>query len=181
MKRVRVVSLTVGLLACATALLPLSASARLPKPKTALIVPFKSIDGISLGTSRAKALERWGPGSLCSVGTRGRETCSWFADSVSDYPVEAGVLELAGGRVCGMLIRAGSNSRSAKLTITRLKRWRTKQGVGVGSKLQAAKRVLGTLLVMRRGVTTAFQPGYSGKTRQQVEEITIFKQGCNVT
>jgi hypothetical protein len=74
--------------------------------------------------------------------------------------VEGGVLELAGGKVCGMLIRAGSNSRSHDLSITKLKKWKTEEGVGVGSTLKAAKKVLGKLLVEKRGV---------------------FKKGCNVT
>jgi hypothetical protein len=181
MKRVRAGALTVGVLACAAALLPLSSSARLPKPTSALIVPFASIDGVSLGTSKAKALERWGPADQCVIGTGGRDTCVWIARSATDFPAEAGVLELAGGRVCGMLIRAGSSSRAPALTITRLKKWKTKEGVGLGSTLRAAKRVLGRLVVERRGVTTAFQPGFSGNGRQQVANITIYRTRCPVT
>ena len=184
MKRVRAISLTVGLLACAAALLPLSASAGLPKPRVALIVPFTSLDGVSLGTTKAQALQKWGRGgpSLCSFNPIiRRDTCGWFAQTTVDFPIESAALELSGGRVCGMFIRAGSSSRSSNLTITGLKRWKTKEGVGLGSTLRAAKKVLGKLRVEKRGIITIFGPNISGKRPNQVGEITIFRKNCPVT
>ncbi len=182
MTRSRIAKLAAGLTAGAALAAPLAASAGLPKPRTALIVPFKSVDGITLGvTTKAKALAAWGAGDGCSVGTGGRDTCVWFARSSTDFPVEAGVLEIAGGKVCGILIRGGTGLRSSALSITRLKRWRTAGGVGIGSTLRAAKAVTGRLVSDRRGVTTAFLPGTKGAATRQVAEIRIFKRGCEVT
>ena len=90
MSRIRVLLFAAGLLASAAALLPLASSADLPKPKSGLIVPFKSMDGVSMGTSKAKVLQKWGAGNGCSIGTGGRDTCVWFATGTTDFPVEAG-------------------------------------------------------------------------------------------
>jgi hypothetical protein len=70
------------------------------------------------------------------------------------------VLELKDGKVCGMYIRAGVNFRDGSLSITRLKDWDTKEGVGLGSTMRKAKRVLGgTTVKTKHRVTTAFHPG----------------------
>jgi hypothetical protein len=182
MKPPHILGLALALLAGAAALLPAMASSALPKPRAALIVPFKSVDGITLGvTTKAQALARWGASDVCSIGRGRRDTCGWFARSTTDFPVEAGVLEISGGKVCGILIRGGTNSRAQSLTITRLRKWKTAGGVGLGSTLRAAKTVLGKLVVERRGVTTAFAPGTVGRSRQQVGEIRIFRSTCPVT
>jgi hypothetical protein len=118
----------------------------------------------------------------CGIGTGGRDTCVWFAASRTDYPVEAGVLELKGAKVCGMYIRAGVNFRNGSLSITRFKNWKTKEGVGLGSRMRKAKRVLGGKTVKtKHRVTTAFLPGNSSESKNKVGWIEIFKQGCNVT
>jgi hypothetical protein len=158
------------------------ASAAPPKPKQALIVPFQSIGKIKLGITKSKAFGAWGSTSLCNVGTGGRETCDWLSTAPTDFPEEGGVLELKGGKVCGMLMRAGTDAVHGGLTITRLKKWKTKEGVGLGSSLKAAKHVLGgKLVVAKHHVTTAILEGTTPSTSKKVEEITIFKQGCQVT
>jgi hypothetical protein len=168
--------------AAATALLaPMTASAALPTPSQARIVPFKSIGPIEFGTSKAKAFDKWGA-TQCAVGTGGRTTCAWLSSSSSDFPEQGAVLELVDGKVCGMLIRAGTNSSSGELTITRLKKWKTEEGVGLGSRLKAAKQVLGGKLVVKKHhVTTAFSGGFTSASRNKVETLTIYKDGCNVT
>jgi hypothetical protein len=174
-----------GLAACVAAVtalvVPASAAAALPTPSQARIVPFKSIGPIEFGTSKAKAFSKWGA-APCAVGTGGRTTCIWLSDSSTDYPEQGAVLEFVDGKVCGMLIRAGTNSTSGELTITRLKKWRTDEGVGLGSRLKAAKQVLGGKLVVRKHhVTTAFSGGFTSASQNKVEELTIYKDGCNVT
>jgi hypothetical protein len=182
MKRARVWGSAVFVAATAALVAPMAASAALPTPNHAKIVPFKSIGPIGFGTTKAQAFSKWGSTSQCAVGTGGRDTCVWSSTSSSDYPEQSAVLELVNGKVCGMLIRAGTNSNSGELTITRLKKWKTDEGVGLGSKLRAAKQVLGGKLVAKKHhVTTAFTGGYTTASQHQVEELTIYKDGCNVT
>ena len=106
----------------------------------------------------------------------------WSGSTTTDFPEQAAVLELSGGKVCGMEIRAGTNSRTDRLTITKLKKWKTKEGVGLGSKLKAAKQLLGgKLVVTRHHVTTAIFGGSTDSTKNKVEEIRIFKENCPIT
>lgn len=178
MKRVRMWGFAAFVATAAVLLAPMTASAALPTPNKARIVPFKSIGPIKFGTSKAKAFSKWGKGD-CAVGTGGRDTCTWLSSSPSDFPPEGGVLELANNKVCGMLIRAGTSFGSGKLTITRLKKWKTKKGVGLGSSLKAAKRVLGgKLAVKKHHVTTSFVGGTTPSTQKRVADIYIFKDGC---
>ena len=157
------------------------AAAALPTPNHALVVPFQSIGVVKFGTKKSTAIDKWGQPS-CAIGTGGRDTCVWSASTSTDFPEQAAVLELSGGKVCGMEIRAGSNFQSDSLTITKLKKWKTKEGVGLGSKLKAAKHVLGgKLVVTRHHVTTAISGGFTDSTTNKVEEIRIFKENCPIT
>jgi hypothetical protein len=161
---------------------PSVASAALPRPKHALVTPFQSIGKIKFGITKATAFSVWGSTSLCSVGTGGRDTCDWLSTASTDFPEEGGVLELKHGKVCGMLMRAGTDVVHHKLTITRLKKWKTKEGVGLGSSLSSAKHVLaGKLVATKHHVTTAILGGTTASTSKKVEEIQIFKRGCQVT
>ena len=170
-----------SVVAIAALTLVAGASAALPKPKQALVVPFQSIGPIKFGTSKSKAFHDWGSGD-CAVGTRGRTTCTWLSSSPTDFPEEGTILELSGGKVCGMEMRAGSNVAGDSLTITKLKKWKTKEGVGLGSKLKAAEAVLGGKpIVTRHHVTTLVEGGFLPSTEKKVEEIQIFKKGCAVT
>ncbi len=181
MKRAHPWRLGVAAIAISALLAPSIASAALPKPKQALVVPFQSIGKIKFGIGKSKAFDFWGTTNLCGVGTGGRDTCDWLSTESNDFPEEGGVLELKDGKVCGMLMRAGTDVRD-RLTITRLKNWKTKEGVGLGSSLKAAKHVLGgKLVVTKHHVTTAILGGTTPSTTKKVEEISIFKQGCEVT
>lgn len=177
----------IALIAAAAAALLLApalawAAGGLPKPKHALVVPFKAMGAVRLGSSKAAALKAWGPANQCAVGTGGRTTCVWLSPLSTDYPEQGGILELSHGKVCGMEIRAGTNVRTGHLTITRLRKWKTAKGVGLGSRLKAAKQVLGgRLVVQRHHVTTVFGEGTTPASRALVEEITIFRAGCTVT
>jgi hypothetical protein len=158
------------------------AGAALPKPTRALVVPFKSIGPIGFGTSKAKVFDKWGQGMCAHEDTTGQDTCVWLASSTRDYPPEGAGVQLKNGRVCGMLIRAGTNFDDGTLTITRLKNWRTEEGVGLGSRIRAAKKVLGgTTSKRRNGVTTTFSHGFSSESRNKVEAIDIYKDDCRVT
>jgi hypothetical protein len=182
MKHARAVRVATFAAAAAALVAPSVTTAALPKPTQARIVPFKSFGAVGLGTSKAKAFDKWNPADDCVVGTGGRDTCVWFSNSRTDFPVEAAVLELSGGKVCGMLIRAGEPFRGGDISITRLKRWKTEEGVGLGSKLRRARRVLGGKLVdEKRRVTTGFFPATTDGSENLVGEIRIFKRGCEVT
>lgn len=178
LRRFAMVAAAAALLAPAAAW----AAGGLPKPKHALIVPYKSMGAVKLGSTKAQAFVRWGPSHLCAVGTGGRTTCTWLSAAATDYPEQGGILEIAHGKVCGMEIRAGTSAATGHLTITRLKQWRTAKGVGLGSKLKVAKHVLGgKLVVAHHHVTTVFGAGTTPQSAKLVEEIIIYKAGCTVT
>jgi len=182
MERSRVVVLAVAATAIVAVLAPATAAASLPTPTHAKIKPFKKIGAVKLGISKAQAIEKWGAGA-CSLEDGGGETCVWLSASPTDFPPEGAAVQLFGGEVCGMFIRAGTPFSGDGLTITSLKKWKTEEGVGLGSKLKAAKKVLGggKLLKEKHGVTTALNPGLTPSSENRVLEITIFKTGCNVT
>lgn len=182
MKHVRAVQVATLVFTAAALVVPSAATGALPKPTKARIVPFESFGAVGLGTSQAKAFDKWNPADDCVAGTGGRDTCVWFSNSRTDFPVEAAVLEIANGKVCGLLIRAGEPFRGGDISITRLKRWKTEEGVGLGSKLRQAKKVLGGKLVdEKRRITTAFSPATTDGSENLVGEIRIFKRGCEVT
>lgn len=167
--------------AAVAVLLPALAGAALPKPTTARVVPFKSIGQIQFGTSKAAAFQSWGQGMCAHEQTTGQDTCAWLAAGTQDFPPEGTALQLANGKVCGMLMRAGT-SPGGTLTITRLKKWRTKEGVGLGSKMRDAKKLLGGKTVLRKHhVTTVLSPGTTSESRNKLEAIEIYKDGCHVT
>jgi hypothetical protein len=182
MNRARAWTLAVVGASIAALAAPTIAPAALPKPRQALIAPFVGFGKVKLGITKSRAFEIWGQADDCRIGTGGRDTCVWFSSSRTDFPVEGGVLELNDGKVCGMFIRAGTNFRDGSLTITRLKRWKTEEGVGLGSRMRAAKRVLGGRTIKtRHHVTTLFRPGTSQESRRKVGQIDIFKENCPVT
>lgn len=158
------------------------AGAALPKPSRALVVPFKSIGPVKFGTSKATVFQKWGQGMCAHEDTTGQDTCVWLAEGTIDLPPEGSGVQLKGGKVCGMMIQAGVNLRDGSLTITKLKNWKTEEGVGLGSRMRKAKALLGGKTVKRkRGVTTALSPGTSESTRGKLARIDIFKDGCRVT
>jgi hypothetical protein len=182
MKSTHTWKLAAAVLATCALVGPSLASAALPRPNHALVTPFHSIGKIRLGIAKPDAFGVWGATSLCSVGTGRRVTCDWLSPAATDFPEEGGVLELKGGEVCGMLMRAGTDAVHGSLTVTRLKQWKTKEGVGLGSSLSSAKHVLGgKLVVTKHHVTTAILGGTTTPTSKKVEEIKIYKQGCEVT
>jgi hypothetical protein len=68
------------------------------------------------------------------------------------------------------------------LTVTRLTGWKTKRANGLGSSLTAAARSLGGgLMASRHHVRTSILGGATPSTKGKVQEITIFRQGCEVT
>ncbi len=165
------------------AAVPAAASAALPEPNRAKIVPFKSIGPIKFGTTQATAFTKWGTGNCAHEDTTGQDTCAWHAFGTPTLPPEGGVLQLENSKVCGMSIQAGVPFQAgAPLAITGLKKWETQEGVGLGSSLRAAKKVLGGELVVRRHqVTTAFSAGSTPSTDRKVQRIHIYKDGCPVT
>jgi hypothetical protein len=182
MKARRTLTVAISVAAVVALLVPALGSAALPRPTRALVVPFKSIGAIKFGTTKAQAVQAWGQPMCAHEDTTGQDTCVWLSSSPNDFPPEGTAVQLRGGKVCGVMMRAGTNFRTGTLTITRLKQWKTEEGIGLGSKMNDAKKLLGGVAVKRRnGVTTALSPGTTSASRNQLEGIEIFKDGCHVT
>jgi hypothetical protein len=176
------------LLVGAGLLVPTAGIAALPKPKTATIKPLKSIDGISLGMAKAKVVSQWGvpvyPNGDSACGStrydRG-ETCVWFGrDAIPTLPPEGGVVHFnSAGKVCHVSIQAGVGLRSPNaLVITRLKRWKTAAGIGLGSSIAAAKRAHGGQFLGGRGTTQFFFGTGTPPSQRRVVKIGLYLKPC---
>jgi len=178
----RTLTVAISGAAAVALLVPALGAAALPEPTRALVVPFKSIGPIKFGTSKARVFQKWGQGMCAHEDTTGQDTCVWLSESPRDFPPEGTAVQLKGGEVCGMMMRAGTNFRDGTLTITRLKEWRTEEGIGLGSKMRKAKKLLGGTTVKRKHhVTTVLSPGTTDASRNKLEGIEIYKDGCHVT
>jgi hypothetical protein len=108
------------------ALLPATASAALPTPKTTTIVPGKSIGGVAVGMSVKRALAIWGPGSLCTEATV-QDSCNWIGtdrQGAASFNVVKGkvvLITISTGRKGDDLIYAGP-----------LQKWKTRKKVRLG-------------------------------------------------
>jgi hypothetical protein len=178
----RRLTVAISVAAMVALLAPALTGAALPEPTRALVVPFKSIGPVKFGISKARVVQKWGQPQCAHEDTTGMDTCVWLSESPRSFPPEGTGIQIRNGEVCGMMMRAGTNFRSGELTITRLKDWKTEEGVGLGSKMRRAKRLLGGETVKRKHhVTTAFSPGTTDASRHKLEGIDIFKDGCRVT
>lgn len=179
MQRLRVTWLSIGLVACTAALLPTTAPAALPQPRSAVVKPFRSMGGLELSSTLAKAQRKWGSGNGCGQVKGGDRNCVWFDQASTDFPVESASIRISAGEICGIAIRAGTNRESGRLLVSQLKKWKTKRrNVGLDSKIATAKRERGELAVKKRGVTTAFKRGNTPRSKRRVEAITIYERGC---
>jgi hypothetical protein len=182
MKARRALTIAISGAAVVALIAPAIGQAALPEPTRALVVPFKSIGPVKFGISRAKVFDKWGAGMCAHEDTTGQDTCAWLSTSPNDFPPEGTAVQLRGGEVCGVMMRAGTNFHDGSLTITRLKKWRTEEGIGLGSKMRDAKKLLGGTTVKRKhGVTTVLSAGTSNESRNLLEGIEIYKDGCHVT
>ena len=155
------------------ALLPATASAALPTPKTTTIVPGKSIAGVAVGMSVKRALAAWGPGSSCTEATV-QDACYWIGtDRQGDasFNVVKGkvvLITISTGRKGNDLIYAGP-----------LQTWKTRKKVRLGTTTYAVVKAYpkvrssGTGPVLGSGNhTTTFQ--VSGERIYQINVGTGF-------
>src|SRR5215213_1308646 len=91
------------------------ATAALPTPTKARVVPFKSMGAVKFGITKATAVEKWGQPQCAHEDTTGQDTCVWLSTSPSDFPPEGTAVQLKGGKVCGMMMRAGTDFHDGTL------------------------------------------------------------------
>jgi hypothetical protein len=107
-----------------------AAEAKLPSPKTKLIVPGKSIAGVKVGMDPEDAVAAWGAkGSSCEEVTS-TTSCRW------DSPKRGSArFDIFDGKVERVVITAGQNSNADYVYKGALVKWKTKKKIGLGSPL----------------------------------------------
>jgi hypothetical protein len=121
--------------------LPAAAPRALPKTGNTLIVPGKSIGGVALGGSAASVTKAWGPNKTCEYqclyeGSAGPTESAATASAL----LEAGA---KGDKVWEVFIDVGENNTGTNPTPnfnTPLTKFKTAEGIGLGSKLSELKR-----------------------------------------
>lgn len=113
---------------------PSSADAKLPQPKTTVIIPGKSIAGVKLNMSQAEVFGQWGS-TACPL-----DICTW------EGPGQAGKRERATvsfskGKIVLISIACATKGTDLQFKPGVLSEWTTKTGnVSLGSKKSAVKR-----------------------------------------
>jgi hypothetical protein len=119
-----------------TVALPIAAEAALPKPGDTLIVPAKSIGGVSLGSSSTEVTKAWGMNAACEF------TCDYAgATKPGGIPAQAVAnLEQSGGaaHVATIYVEVGTTGgKSPKPDFeTPLTRFATSKGIHLGSTVK---------------------------------------------
>ncbi len=121
MKRIAF-AVAIGCLAC-TAI----AGAKLPQPRTTLIVPVKSIGGVGIGMTKPAVFRLWGHTSCFGGG----EVCYWYGPG-SQLHAERAAVGFHNGKVTNVSINAGTTA-SQKFVPGKLSTWKTDKGIHLGS------------------------------------------------
>jgi hypothetical protein len=127
-RRIVVSVLAIGCVACPTAAL-----ARLPNPKTTLIVPGTSIAGVKIGMSQTQVFHKWGHTS-CIPGL-----CTWQGRGNPSHS-ERATVSFVKGKVIQVDINAATRGNNLKFTPGQLSKWKTGKHIGLGSTRAAVKR-----------------------------------------
>jgi hypothetical protein len=127
-RRIVVSVLAIGCVAC-----PTVALARLPSPKTTLIVPGTSIAGVKIGMSQTKVFHQWG-GTSCIPGL-----CTWQGPGNPSHS-ERATVSFVKGKVIQIDINAATSGNNLKFTPGQLSKWKTGKNIGLGSTRAAVKR-----------------------------------------
>jgi hypothetical protein len=127
-KRIIVGCVAIGCLAAAA-----SSSAKLPSPKTTLIVPGRSIGGVKIEMTQTQVFHEWGRTS-CIPGL-----CTWQGPGNPSH-AERATVSFYHGKVIQIDINAGTSGTNLKFKPGVLSRWRTGKNIGLGSMRAAVKR-----------------------------------------
>jgi hypothetical protein len=113
---------------------PLAAAAKLPVAKSHLIAPGKSVGGVKLGMTKAKAVATWGSKPRCVPPVAGVTECFWEPAGVF---ADGGRIQLRRGKVIVAGVSINSTMKSS--AIRALKKFKTAKGIHIGSAKSAAK------------------------------------------
>ena len=124
-------TLLVAAVVALAALLPATASAALPTPKTTTIVPGKSIAGVAVGMSVKRALAAWGLGSSCTEATV-HDSCNWIGTDRQG----AASFNVVKGKVVQVTISTGRKGNDL-IYAGPLQTWKTRKNVRLGTTTYA--------------------------------------------
>lgn len=119
--------LAIGCLAC-----PTVALARLPSPKTTVIVPGTSIAGVKIGMNQTNVFHEWGSTSCIP------SLCTWRGPGNPSH-AERATVSFYKGKVIQIDINAATSGNNLKFTPGQLSKWKTGKNVGLGSTRAAVK------------------------------------------
>jgi hypothetical protein len=112
---------------------PAVAAARLPHPRSTLIVPGTSIAGVKIDMTKSQVFHQWGATS-CSFGR-----CLWRGPGNPAHAEQATVT-LADGVVVQIDITAGTSGTNERFAAGTLSKWKTAKNIDLGSRKSAVKR-----------------------------------------
>jgi hypothetical protein len=110
-----------------------AASARLPHPKTTLIVPDVSIAGVKIDITQAQVFHLWGR-TTCIPGL-----CTWQGPGNPAH-AERATVSFHNGKVIQIDINAATSGTNEKFTPGQLSKWKTAKNIHLGSTKAAVKR-----------------------------------------
>ena len=123
-----------GALAIGCLAWPGAAAAKLPSPKSTLIVPGVSIGGVKLGMNQSQVFHEWGH-TGCIPGL-----CTWTGPGNAAH-AESATVSFFHGSVIKVAINAGTtNGTDEKFKPGELSKWKTGKNIGLGSLKSAVKR-----------------------------------------
>ncbi len=131
--KIRIAAVAAVVLALALAA---GAQAALPKPKTTLIVPGRSIAGLEVGKPEAAVAKAWGPGG-CTSGTCAYEGKKGTGEGAVAYLEER---QGTAPKIWMVFISANVADAAKPNFEGPVSKYRTAKGIGLGSSLAEVRR-----------------------------------------